>query len=165
VRCDYNENGGCAIDEGYTGGHYSLFPIFLSSPTMLVVYPVIAQCHASAGWVYFVKLLSSPTKYLPVIAHFYSGNGCHDNGVSGSVHWNKHLTEKDSVLQGEILAKVSDAVISAYAHKDWYKKLMDVLEKPENQHLKKHLIPGTPCTSIWWNTDHRPFNKHHDWTH
>jgi hypothetical protein len=34
-------------------------------------------------------------------------------------------------------------------------------ERPD---LKKFLIPGTPCTSIWWSyDDERPYNLHKDW--
>ena len=39
---------------------------------------------------------------------------------------------------------------------------MEYYELPKNHTKKQYLLPGTPCTSIWWSCDARPEKKHVD---
>ena len=99
------------------------------------------------------------------LAYTATSGGIYGNiqkGISGSIHWNKHFKKNDD-LQREVLQAVAEMVISAFGEKAWYKKLMLYFDQEENQYMKDRLIPGTPCTSIWWNTEIHPFRKHHDW--
>lgn len=82
-------------------------------------------------------------------------------GISGSIHWNKALMKKGS-LQRKVFLMVKNVVREAFGKKKWFKDWMRFFRK-QRPDLKQYLIPGLPCTSIWWSYDDRPFNLHHDW--
>jgi hypothetical protein len=81
-------------------------------------------------------------------------------GISGSIHWNSALHRKPK-LQQEVFATVAAIINEAFGAKRWFKRWMNFYKRTPD--LAKYLIPGTPCTSVWWSYDDRPFNLHHDW--
>jgi hypothetical protein len=87
--------------------------------------------------------------------------GNKEEGISGSIHWNSTLRMK-AQLQKQVFTKVASVVKEAFGKQSWFKNWMRFFKK-ERPDLKKYLIPGIPCTSIWWSYDDRPYNLHFDW--
>jgi hypothetical protein len=83
-----------------------------------------------------------------------------DLGISGSIHWNNALREKQA-LQLEVFVLVEKIVTASFGECTWFKRWMAFFDK--NPRLKRFLIHNTPFTSVWWSYDDRPWNLHHDW--
>ena len=81
-------------------------------------------------------------------------------GISGSIHWNSALSKKQE-LQLEVFTTMAKIIQEAFGDKPWFKNWMEFYDK--RPWLLDYLIPGTPCTSLWWSYDDRPFNAHKDW--
>ena len=80
---------------------------------------------------------------------------------SGSFHANQNLL-KDPDLQADVIDVCCDVLIATFGDQKWYKDAMAYYDLPENKHKKKFLLPGTPCTGIWWSCDGRGHNMHID---
>ena len=90
-----------------------------------------------------------------------SGGSHARNGWSGSYHANQNLLD-DPELQQEVIEICCAIVIKAFGGSEWYKKVMAFYDKEENKERKGYLLPGTPCTGIWWSRDGREENMHVD---
>ena len=91
-----------------------------------------------------------------------SGGYYAKDGKSGSYHANKNILH-DPDLQRDAIEVCCLVVTTTFKDCVWYKSLMAYYDLPENQERKKYLLPGTPCTNIWWSVDSRAENKHVDW--
>lgn len=89
-----------------------------------------------------------------------SGGGYARNGWSGSFHANQNILH-DIDLQIDIVA-VCYVIIKTFGHHQWYQKIMKHYDTEENMWRKRFLLPGTPCTGIWWSCDSRGYNEHID---
>jgi hypothetical protein len=80
---------------------------------------------------------------------------------SGSFHANRNLFH-DPELQADVIDVCCQVIVQAFGRQKWYKAAMAYYNLEENKHKKKYLLPGTPCTGIWWSCDGREHNVHVD---
>jgi hypothetical protein len=81
---------------------------------------------------------------------------------TGSYHANQNFLD-DPELLWDAIEVCCLVITTTYKNCGWYIKLMEYYNLPENQHKKPFLLPGTPCTNIWWSINSRGENKHVDW--
>lgn len=143
-----------------------------------VWYPADQEAHDPADTAYVPHVLranSGVSLYKTVAPGGAHSMDKDESGASfqGSIHTNSNLLwqksppkrtdllelyERAQELQQRVVDVICRAIKETFGHTAWFKGAMEMLKDIPNEHL----LPGVPCSHIWWTRNPFARTVHHD---
>ena len=82
-------------------------------------------------------------------------------GTSGTYQANSNIVDPD--FQRDIIELICQIVKVAFGNHVFFKAQRDFYRRAENKHKRQFTFKDTGCSCLWYSTDSRVKNEHHDW--